>query len=81
MSNDSGARIPQRPADPWQALADAHLDHDREAALGAFASLRTRLRARWLFALDAVLLALQAERELSAATMAQLAEYAGEGTR
>jgi hypothetical protein len=80
MSNDN-ARIPQRPADPWETLADAHLTGDARAARRAFAQLRTRLRARWLLPVDAILLALQAERELSAATMAQLSEYASEGTR
>ena len=46
-----------------------------------FKSTRRRLRARLLLPLDAILLALQAERELSAATMTQLGEYASEATR
>ena len=73
----NGIRVRQRPADPWEALADAHLTHDGPAARGAW----RRIRARWLLPLDAVLLALQAERELSAATRAQLSEYARDGAR
>lgn len=79
MNNDNGrqARVPQRAADPWEALADATLDHDGPGARGAW----RRIRARWLLPLDAVLLALDAERELSAATRAQLSEYAADGAR
>ena len=41
-------------------------------------------RARWvgpLFAVEALIVALSAKRELDAATMAQLAEYAQDGAR
>ena len=74
-------RIPQRPADPWETLAEANLTGDARAARRAFAQVRTRLRARWLLPFDAIVLALQAERELSAATAAQLSEYAREAAR
>lgn len=80
-SNDDTKRIPQRAADPWEALAEANLTGDARAARRAFAQVRTQLRARWLLPFDAIVLALGAERELSAATAAQLAEYAREAAR
>lgn len=83
MFNDN-RRIPQRPADPWETLADAHLTGDARAARRAFAQVKTRLRARWLFAWDSALVTLAAGAEAMAATEAQraeLSEYASEGTR
>lgn len=77
MFNGNSGRIPQRQADPWQELADATFDRDRPAAVRAFG----RLRARFLLPFDAALLALDAKRELDAATMAQLSEYAADGAR
>ena len=70
-------RVRQRPADPWEALAEATLTRDGPGARGAW----RRIRARFLLPLDAALLALDAKRELDAATMAQLSEYAGDGAR
>ncbi len=63
--------------DEWQALANAHLDHDRDGAGSAW----LRLRARFLLPLDAALLAFDGKRELDAATMVQFAEYAQDGAR
>src|SRR6185437_10672363 len=80
-SSEQAKRIPQRAADPWERLAEANLTQDARAARRAFAQIRTQLRARWLLPFDAILLALDAERELSAATAAQLAEYAQDGAR
>ena len=43
-----------------------------------------RRRARWVgpvFAVEALIVALSAKRELDAATLAQLAEYAQDGAR
>jgi hypothetical protein len=73
----NGVRVPTRQPDPWEVLADANLDGNGQAARSAW----RRIRARWLLPLDAILLALQAERELSAATMSQLGEYAQDGAR
>lgn len=46
-----------------------------------FKGTRLRFRARWWFAVDAILLALAAKGELDAVTAAQLSEYAGDGAR
>ena len=82
MSKDNGGiHVAQRRADPWETLAEAHLTGDARAARRAFAQVRTRLRARWLLARDTALVTLAAEREMSAATMAQLGEYARDGAR
>ena len=80
MFNDSNEQA-RRESQAWEALAEANLTRDAKAARRAFAQVRTQLRARWLLPFDAILLALSAERELSAATAAQLAEYAQDGAR
>jgi hypothetical protein len=84
-SNDEGRiRVAQRRADPWETLAEAHLTGDARAARRAFAQLRTRLRARWLFAFDTAMVTLAARSEAMAATEAQraeLGEYAQDGAR
>lgn len=83
MNDSKVARIRQRPADPWETLADATLSRDQVAAK-AWRQLRVRFRARWLLPLDALLLALDAKGELeeaSAVQRAQLAEYAADGAR
>ena len=46
-----------------------------------FKGMRLRFRARWWFTVDTMLVLFAVKREFDAATMAQLSEYASEGTR
>ena len=46
-----------------------------------FKGMRLRFRARWLFAVDTILLLLTVRAEAEAATMTQLGEYARDGAR
>jgi hypothetical protein len=85
MSNGSNEiRVAQRRADPWETLAEAHVTGDARAARRAFGQVRTRLRARCLFAWDTALVTLAAGSEAMAATevqRAELGEYAQDGAR